>query len=108
MGLRLLTVLALWSAVLSSAQAPDTDQLVAQLRRTMQSRLARMPDYSCLQTVRRTIFHDSAPGGWQTKDGYRLEVAFLDDQELYSWPGSDGFENTSLVGIVGSGFLASG
>ena len=52
MRLRLLTVLAVWSADLSSVQAPETDQLVAQLRRTMQNRLARMPDYACLQTVR--------------------------------------------------------
>ena len=101
-------LLAAASPLISQVPAADPQRFIDSIRHVMQERLARVPNYVCLQTVDRVVVNEAAPGGWESKDGFRLEVAFIDNQELYSWPGANRFEEASLAEIIGTGLLASG
>lgn len=108
-------------------QAPDP---IATLRRTKErllSDLGRMPKYTCVQTVTRT-YYDARSGahgsscsalvaagstrkpalpafGW---DRLRLEVAWVEGNNVYCWVGEPRFADDNLEKLAGEGPLGSG
>jgi len=68
--------------------------------------LARLPNYTCLQTTERSrVFRR---GGAQLIDLVRMEVALVDGKELYAWPGSKNFDDTRIIDMVKDGAISNG
>lgn len=92
---------------------PDVMAL-AEIGRRMRLSIKQMPNYTCLQSIRR---EKSRPGrraersvDWLpvSSDTVKIDVAFVDGSELYSWPGARRFDETSLPDLVGFGMVSTG
>ena len=87
---------------------------LAQIRARMRASVEQMPNYTCQESIRRERTRAERHGGRATKlrrissDKVRVDVAFVDRGELYSWPGADRFEETPLSELVGFGMLSTG
>jgi len=77
------------------------------IRQKMAENLARLPNYTCRQTIERTVRLASSRR-FQEWDTLRLEVAFVGGKELYAWPGATRFEEQSIHEMVGGGAIGSG
>src|SRR5438045_186845 len=107
-------------------QAPDPIATLQHTRVRLLADLDRMPRYTCVQTITRTYydarprFHGSscsaliansakkhAPPafGW---DRLRLEVAWVNGNNVFSWVGAPRFANDNLEKLAGEGPLGSG
>jgi len=77
-------------------------ELLANIRQHMAENLARLPNYTCRETIERT---SAARGSkhFALVDRLRLEVAYVGGREMYAWPGEDRFQDRSIVEIVGKG-----
>jgi hypothetical protein len=96
---------ALLLALVLAAPLPAADphtELLAQIRRRMSDNLARLPNYTCVETIERTA-HPGGTRHFSLIDRLRLEVAYVGGREIYSWPGAESFEEKSLADIVGRG-----
>jgi hypothetical protein len=80
--------------------------LLARVKAHMREELARLPNCSCLETVRREYQHGG--GILQPLDTIRLEVLYSDYHELYASPGGPGFGNNQPMDFVGSGSIGNG
>jgi hypothetical protein len=85
---------------------PETVQL-AHIRSHMVAQLGRQPDYTCLEIVERSR-RGGGQKSFQRLDTVRLEVAMVDQQEMFGWPGAKKFESTDLREMVKSGAIGSG
>lgn len=100
-------VCLLAEACLAQTELPPGVLLLSRIRQRMVEHLARMPDYTCLETIERsTRPRSSRP--YQPVDTVRLEVAHVGGKELYSRPGAEKFEESDVAKIVGAGMTASG
>src|SRR5437763_548801 len=105
-------------------QAIDPIVAVQHTRERLLADLDRMPRYTCVQTITRTYydarsrFHGSSCSsliannarklpafGW---DRLRLEVAWVDGSNVFSWVGAPRFANDNLEKLAGEGPLGSG
>ena len=107
-----------------AAQAVETPEQVALLRakEKVLASLDAIPNYTCLQTIERIRLRaegarqpDGSPPPIDalleladSSETLQVEVGFVDDKELYSWPGEGSFEEKSLPEMVGFGFTSSG
>jgi hypothetical protein len=82
--------------------AEGTTELLMKIRRRMAENLARLPNYTCRETIERT---HAEPGSrhFTLVDRLRLEVAYVGGRELYAWPGAQRFDERSIDEIVGDG-----
>ena len=85
---------------------PPGALLLARVKVHMRAELARLPNCSCLETVRRD--HQPAGGTMRPLDTIRLEVLYSDHHELYASPGDRGFSDNQPVEFVGSGLIGNG
>src|ERR1039457_3931616 len=86
--------------------SPDVAAL-ARIRTTMAMHLARQPNYTCVQQVERS--HRRLPRRrYELQDVLRLEVALVDGQEMFAWPGARKFEQTDLTEMVTAGAIGTG
>ena len=92
---------------LPQAEVPREVLLLARIRQKMADNLARMPDYTCLETIERSTRRRSSLA-YQLVDTVGVEVAHVGDKELYSRPGGQKFEESDLATLIGSGMTASG
>lgn len=85
---------------------PET-VLLARIRNVVSENLARLPDFTCVQTIERS---QREPGTkrYRFVDNIRLEVALVEGKELYAWPGSPKFEEQDLRDMVGGGAIGTG
>lgn len=97
----MLSAVCAWGQSLSGP--PD---LLERFRVQMLETLGRQPNYTCLETVERT--RQSPAGGLQMKDTLRLEVALVDNKEMFAWPGSKEFEDRDLRELVATGMFGNG
>jgi hypothetical protein len=108
--------LALWACAWAAAgQAPyeplaplkPETVLLARIRNVVSENLARLPDFTCVQTIERS---QREPGSKRFRfvDNIRLEVALVEGKELYAWPGSPRFEERDLRDMVGGGAIGTG
>ena len=103
-----------WSLVLacvaalgvSHAQpAPDLPPELLQLAKIkvhMQQTLARQPNYTCVEQIERSR-RRGPRSRFELLDMVRLEVALVDGQEMFAWPGSAKFEEAELKDLVPQG-----
>ena len=82
--------------------APPDAALYKKARAQMADILAHQPDYTCVQTIDRS--EQAKPKAkYEVIDSLRFEVAFVDKRELYAWPGSKKFDDTSILDMVPDG-----
>jgi hypothetical protein len=81
--------------------------LLEQVRQRVASNLARLPNYVCRQTVERSVRLPRAKK-FTALDTRRLEVALIENKEMYSWPGAARFEEKPLREIFGNGAVGTG
>jgi len=86
-------------------QTGDAD-LLARIRIRIKENLARLPNYTCIETVERST-RPKPTGKFATSDTVRLEVAYVDGQELYGWPGAAKIEEPDITKMV-SGAIGNG
>ncbi len=94
--------LALAALGLCGAQKdlPPDLLLLARIKVRMAENLERLPNYTCLQTVERSM-RRAKSGKYELLDTVRLEVAYLSGKELFSWPGAGKFDERELHDIIG-------
>jgi hypothetical protein len=81
--------------------------LLAQIKRVMKRHLEGVPNYTCLETVER---YQLRPGAAKESlvDVLRLEVAYVEGKELFTWPGSKSFAQEEFREVVATGAFGSG
>jgi hypothetical protein len=82
----------------------QTPEAFDRIRARMAEHLAHQPNYTCLETVERT--HQDRGGGVQ--DTVRLEVALVDGNEIFAWPGSKKFEDRGVHQLITTGMFGNG
>jgi hypothetical protein len=85
---------------------PPGALLLARVKTHTREQLARLPNCSCLETVRRN--RRPAGGMMRPFDTIRLEVLYSGGHELYASPGDRRFSDTHPVDFVASGFIGNG
>jgi hypothetical protein len=95
-----------WPASTQSELPPRVLQL-AELKRNIKTRLARLPNYTCLETIERSR-RKNARQDFRYLDTVRVEVAAVKDREIYAWPGAKEFGDRNITEIIGAGTIASG
>ncbi len=95
-----------WPASAQSELPPRVLQL-AELKRNIKTRLARLPNYTCLETIERSR-RKSAQQNFRYLDTVRVEVATMKNREIYAWPGDKEFADRDITEIIGAGTVASG
>jgi hypothetical protein len=83
----------------SAVVAPEV-LLLARIKNAMKENLTRLPNYTCLETVERSV-RRANQGRFELIDRLRLEVAMVNGREMYAWPGAKGFEDKPLTEMVG-------
>ena len=81
--------------------------LLERIRTRMAVNLARVPNYTCVETIERSA-RRSPRQEFQTLDRLRLEVALVEGKEMYSWPGAGKFEERTPGEIVPGGTTTTG
>lgn len=79
---------------------------IEQIRDRMRDNLLRLPNYTCTETIERT--RQPLGGGAVLEDTLRLEVALVDRQEIFAWPGSTEFQDTELKNLISTGTYGNG
>src|SRR5438045_2730322 len=75
-------------AILSPDQGSPERLLLAQIKAKMADNLARLPNYTCLQTIERS-HRDARKKRFERQDLVRLEVALVGGRERFAWPGAN-------------------
>lgn len=88
-------------------QANPQLALSSQIRQRMAANLASLPNYTCLESIDRTVRRQSAKK-LLFRDRIHIEVAFIEANEMFSWPGAadfepDIFQKLPEVGASGAG-----
>jgi hypothetical protein len=81
--------------------------LLARVRAHMVDTLARQPNYTCLETIERSI-RIGKEKEFRLQDTLRLEVALVNGKEMFAWPGSKQFEDTDMRTFVPTGMFGNG
>jgi hypothetical protein len=95
-----------WPASAQSALPPRVLQL-AELKRNIKTRLARLPNYTCLETIERSQ-RKNARQAFRYLDTVRVEVAAVKNREVYAWPGAKEFADRDITEIIGAGTIGGG
>jgi hypothetical protein len=122
----LVTVVVASGLAALGQQPPEPADVLRRTQEHLLPDLARLPRYTCVQTITRKYFHapfthahscagmiqahDERTGelkstGW---DRLRLEVAIAEGQNVFSWVGAAKFEEDNLEELAGIGPLGSG
>lgn len=89
-------------AAAAGGAADESPALLATIRQHMAENLARLPNYTCRETIERTG-GEAGTRHLAFIDRLRVEVAYVGGRELYALPGEDHFEDRPLDEIVGPG-----
>src|SRR5690349_1474711 len=101
-NLRALALLAIGAA----AGVGDDAEIVGHLRQRMRASVAGLPNYTCLETMERSIV--DAAGRLLFRERLRMEVLIGQKAEMFAWPGSSIFGPSPLEAWIGEGAIGSG
>jgi hypothetical protein len=96
-----------WLCCAIPQQAVDPAALLSQIRRRMAENLAHLPDYTCRETIERSV-RNAGSRRFTPVDTLRFEVSYVGGKELFAWPGADKFEERDLFEMVNGGAASSG
>jgi hypothetical protein len=103
-----------WAGVFLAAaclaqEAAPPDALLLKIKAKVAENLSRLPNFTCTETIQRSLWYKSTAVP-EMVDTVHLEVAFLQGQELYGWPGAPRIDEPDVVklvgGSVGNGYFA--
>jgi hypothetical protein len=100
---------AVWTCGLIAlcAQAPPRETLLlSRIRQHMQQRLSDVPNYTCQETIERSV-RPPRKRKFRQIDKVLLEVAQVGGRELLAWPGGR-FEAKPLSAFATSGLMSNG
>jgi len=83
-------------------QASGELSLMTRVRQRMAENLERLPNYTCLETIDRSV-RRQVKDKLVFRDRIRLEVGFIEAAEMFGWPGSSHFEPDFLKQIPQAG-----
>jgi hypothetical protein len=95
-----------FAAAAQSADLPPGVLLLARVKAHTRNELARLPNCSCLETIRREIA--SRGGKPRPLDVVRLEVLYSERKEMYSPPGDRRFVLSHPSAFIGGGMIGDG
>lgn len=85
----------IWALALLAAPATAADARLQQIAARVSENRARLPNYTCGQTVER--WHRGVTCmNCESVDRLRLDVSVISGQERFAWPGGSPFEDRSL------------
>jgi hypothetical protein len=118
---------ALLLAVATAANTADSDadELFNKARVKVLDNTRRLPRYTCVETVSRSQYLPAdnpsdcqslvtmqrlvpTRGSLMEHDKLRLDVAFVEDGEIFSWAGAGKFETSDVGNLTGGGASGSG
>jgi hypothetical protein len=102
-----MALLAVPMVCAGQADLPPELLLLARIKTHMGETLRRMPNYTCLQSIERSERRNPSKK-YRTIDTIRLEVALVNSQEMFAWPGAGKFEDAKLTDIVKGGAIGNG
>ncbi|HUI79654.1 MAG TPA: hypothetical protein VLY24_17130 [Bryobacteraceae bacterium] len=85
------------------AQGPLLNRVMIAVRDNVE----HLPNYTCTMTVDRSHRRVTSKV-FQPVDKVRLEVAMVDNRELYAWAGSRHFEEQPVYNLLGDGMISTG
>src|SRR6187549_1101085 len=88
-------------------ELPPGILLLSRIKRHMAQVLERQPNYTCLETIERSMRGAKAKR-FQLVDALHLEVAVVEGKELFSWPGEQEFKDRDLRELAPTGAIANG
>jgi len=93
----------------TAAHAADLTppEILSLIRTRMAQTLARLPDYTCGETIERSV-RARGSDQFEIQDLLRVDVAFLGGRELYAWPGSPRFGDQNILDMVPDGSIGTG
>lgn len=103
---RCLFALCLAAGLAGQPLTPETI-LLGRTRYHMVETLGRIPNYTCLETIERSVRQARSKRATLV-DALRLEVAVVDGKELFSWPGERQFKERDLRELAPGGALGNG
>jgi hypothetical protein len=103
---RLAAILAFALSAAAQSDLPPGILLLARVKAHTREELRRLPNCSCLETVRREI--KPAGGKLRPLDIVRLEVLYSEHKELYAPPGDRRFVAAHPSSFSGSGMIGDG
>ncbi len=117
---------ALMAAPLAAQTGSNPDELYIRVRQRVIDNIARLPNYTCVQTITRSVYGTASPSKHPSKcdeivrnreahtpplidwDRLRVDVAIADKHEVYAWVGAARFEEGDLSKLVGGGQTTMG
>ena len=102
------TVRVLWTILtLAVGAAASGEDQIARIRARVAETTARIPNYTCLETIERRWYTDEFAED-RVADRVRIEVAVVDGKEQFSWPGGIPLDARELEEILRRGVSKSG
>ena len=112
-------------ATAASTADSDADELFNKARAKVLDNTRRLPRYTCVETVSRSQYLPAdnpsdcqslvtmqrlvpTRGSLMEHDRLRLDVAFVEDGEIFSWAGAGKFETSDVANLTGGGASGSG
>jgi hypothetical protein len=92
---------------LGAQTAPPDHGALEKIRTRMLSHLDHQPNYTCLETIERSS-RAKPYDKFDVLDTLRLEVALFNGREMFSWVGSNKFEEFSTTAKVVNGAIGTG
>ena len=96
------TCLLLFLSISARSWQEPQSALVDRVRQRMTENLAHLPNYTCLETIERSV-RRPAKEKLVFRDRIHLEVGFIEAKEMFAWPGSSRFEPDFLQQIPQAG-----
>jgi hypothetical protein len=98
----------LLAAGVAAQTEPSPEALLGRIREKVGENLARLPNYTCTQTIERAQ-QKASKRYFEPVDVLRLEIAYVGGKELVAWPGATKFEEKRIEDVVGrAGAIGSG
>ena len=101
-----LGALLLVCAAPQQQELPADVVLLSKIKARVAENLTHLPDFTCTETIRRSIQYKGHATA-DMVDTIRLDVAFVNHQELYGWTGEGKIDQTDPTRMVG-GSIANG
>ncbi|MGH9718568.1 MAG: hypothetical protein ACRD8O_00015 [Bryobacteraceae bacterium] len=102
--------LAVWIVACPFLVAQDVagpGGLLKRIQSRAKENLARLPDYTCLETIER-LRRDAPKRPLEIADTVRVEVAVIGRNERFAWPEAKRFSDKDLADLIGRGAVGTG
>jgi hypothetical protein len=99
--------LVLATIVSAQSELPKDVIQLSQIRREVAKSVATLDNYTCVETIDRAT-RKNARQNFQHMDTVNVEVAVVNNRELFSRPGAKGFEDPDVRKLPGSGLISTG